>query len=162
MAERDDDLDRISRAIERLLRLNASRKVHAGRSEAAGVRTSAPGWILLRRIVEGGPVSLGALAETTQMDPAATGRQIRQLEDDGLVERSTSEQDGRVTLVSATDAGVAAHHAVRAVGDQHLEDALAAWSDADRAALAALLQRFVDDLQPVRYRAVAGERGEDG
>jgi DNA-binding MarR family transcriptional regulator len=110
--------------------------------------------VLLRRIVEEGPASLGALAEITYMDPAATGRQIRQLEDDGLVERTTSQDDGRVTVVSATEAGVAAHTTLRTVGDQHLGDALASWSEADRAELAALLERFVDDLRPVRYREV--------
>ena len=148
----DDDLDEISRAVGELLRLNASRKVHAHRGDAAHVQISPPAWALLSRIVEDGPRSLGALAEATHMDPAATGRQIRTLEDDGLVARSTSAADGRVTLVSATEAGREASRRIRAVGQQHLRDALADWSAEDRADLARLLGRFVADLRPTRYR----------
>ena len=84
-AGRDDDA--IERALEQLLRLNASRKVHARQVAAAGVRISAPGLALLRRIQEEGPLSLGELARRTEMDPAATGRQIRALEDEGFVRR---------------------------------------------------------------------------
>jgi DNA-binding MarR family transcriptional regulator len=153
------DLDRISQAIEHLLRLNASRKVHSQRADAADVSISPPGWVLLRRISADGPCSLGELAEGTAMDPAATGRQIRQLEQQGLVERSTSEDDGRVTLVAATAAGLAAERRIRAVGAQHLGDALASWSDADLQALAVLLSRFVQDLRPVGYREVVGPVG---
>jgi DNA-binding MarR family transcriptional regulator len=151
-AEPDEDLDQITRSVGELLRLNASRKVHDHRGDAAHVEISPPGWALLRRIVEEGPRSLGALAELTNMDPAATGRQIRQLEDDGLVARSTSADDGRVTVVSATPGGEEASKRIRAVGQQHLADALASWSDEDRAELARLFSRFVADLRPTRFR----------
>jgi len=157
-----DDLDQIARAVGDLLRLNASRKVHAQRGCAAHVQISQPGWALLRRIEEDGPHSLGGLAELTHMDPAATGRQIRQMEDDGLVERTTSAQDGRVTLVSATGAGEQASRRIRAVGQQHLEDALDSWTEQDRAELARLLRRFVADLQPVSFREPDPNRNPTG
>lgn len=147
-----DELDRISSAIERLLRLNASRKVHANRAEAAGVELAPPGWVLLRRLDEDGPLSLSELAARTDMDPAATGRQVRQLEAGGLVERRPSDRDGRVTVVAATVAGRDAHRAVQAVGRQHLADALDGWSTEELARFADLLVRFVDDLRPVGYR----------
>lgn len=152
-AGHDHDLDQISRAVGDLLRLNASRKVHAHRGDAAHVQISPPAWALLSRIVDDGPTSLGSLAEVTHMDPAATGRQIRQLEDDGLVVRRTSDEDGRVTLVTATDAGREVSRRIKAVGQQHLRDALADWSEVDRARLAELLGRFVADLRPTQYRS---------
>ena len=68
------DLDRLQRSLERLLRLNASRRVHAKQAAAAGLAISQPGYLLLRRIQEHGPVSLGDLARMTEMDPAAAGR----------------------------------------------------------------------------------------
>jgi DNA-binding MarR family transcriptional regulator len=151
--DQDEDLEQISRAVGELLRLNASRKVHAHRGDAADVQISPPAWALLRRIVEDGPHSLGALAEATHMDPAATGRQIRQLEDDGLVARSTSAEDGRVTLVAATEDGADADRRIRAVGQQHMRDTLASWSDDDRTELARLLRRFVSDMRPTQYRS---------
>ena len=83
-----DDLAAIERALEQLLRLYASRKVHARRSAAAGVMISQPGYLLLRRLQEDGPLPMGELAKITQMDPAAAGRQVRQLEEEGLVTRA--------------------------------------------------------------------------
>ena len=80
-------MEAIECAIERLLRLYASRKVHARRAAAAGVVISQPGFSLLRRLREEGELTLGELARLTQMDPAATGRQIRLLEEEGLVMR---------------------------------------------------------------------------
>lgn len=156
-----DELDRISSAIERLLRLNASRKVHANRAEAAGVELAPPGWVLLRRLDEDGPLSLSELAARADMDPAVTGRQVRQLEQGGLVERRPSDRDGRVTVVAATATGRDAFRAVQAVGRQHLADALADWSPDERARFADLLARFVDDLRPVGYRPVGSGNAEE-
>jgi DNA-binding MarR family transcriptional regulator len=154
MAASDD----VERALETLFRLNASRKVHARRAAAAGVVISQPGFVLLRRIQEDGPLSLGELARLTDMDPAATGRQIRQLEQDGLVERGPSSADGRVTYVRVTPEGDDVRRRISEVLDQHMEDVLHEWSKADRADLARLLSRLVDDLRSAHYRTVADER----
>jgi DNA-binding MarR family transcriptional regulator len=150
--------DGVERALETLFRLNASRKVHARRAAAAGVVISQPGFVLLRRIQEDGPLSLGELARLTDMDPAATGRQIRQLEQDGLVERGPSSVDGRVTYVRVTPEGDDVRRRISEVLDQHMEDVLHEWSKADRADLARLLSRLVDDLRSAHYRTVADER----
>jgi DNA-binding MarR family transcriptional regulator len=150
--------DGVERALETLFRLNASRKVHARRAAAAGVVISQPGFVLLRRIQEDGPLSLGELARLTDMDPAATGRQIRQLEQDGLVERGPSSADGRVTYVRMTPEGDDVRRRISEVLDQHMEDVLHEWSKADRADLARLLSRLVDDLRSAHYRTVADER----
>ena len=155
-AGRDDDA--IERALEQLLRLNASRKVHARQVAAAGVRISAPGLALLRRIQEEGPLSLGELARRTEMDPAATGRQIRQLEDEGFVQRDPSTEDGRVTVVRVTPAGREARRRIGEVVGSHMEGVLATWSPGDRSALARLLTRLVDDLRSAQYAAVVEER----
>jgi DNA-binding MarR family transcriptional regulator len=82
-----DDLAVIQRSLETLFRLNASRGVHANVVDAAGVNLSQPGYTLLRRVDEDGPTPLGDLARAAHMDPAVASRQIRQLEDDGLVRR---------------------------------------------------------------------------
>ena len=78
---------RTQRALEQLDRLRASRNGHAGLSAAAGVDLSRPAYALLRRIDEHGPAPLGELARATGMDAASTGRQVRQLEELGFVER---------------------------------------------------------------------------
>jgi DNA-binding MarR family transcriptional regulator len=152
------DDDAIERALEQLLRLNASRKVHARQVAAAGIRISPPGLTLLRRIQEEGPLSLGELARRTEMDPAATGRQIRQLEDEGFVRRGPSADDGRVTEVRVTPAGREARRRIVEVLGSHMEDVIATWSAEDRALLAELLTRLVDDLRSAHYRALVDER----
>ena len=154
---RGDELDAIGRAIEQLLRLSGSRKVHARRAAAAGTVISPPGFALLRRIQEAGPVSLGQLARLTDMDPAATGRQIRALEHDGLVKRGPSADDGRVTVVRVTPQGAAVRRRLEEVNGRHMEDVLDQWSKADRATLARLLSRLVDDLRSVHYRSASEE-----
>ena len=147
------DLDRLQRALEQLLRLSASRRVHAKQAAAAGVVVSQPGYLLLRRIQEEGPLSLGDLARLTEMDPAAAGRQVRQLEDEGLVARSSSRGDGRVSLVSVTLKGVMVRQRIAEVLEGHMCDVLEKWSPRDRHQFAILLDRFVEDLRATPYRS---------
>jgi DNA-binding MarR family transcriptional regulator len=150
------ELDGIGRSIEMLLRLNASRRVQGEWAAAAGVPVSQPGFTLLRRIQESGPLSLTELGRLTHMDAASVTRQIVQLERSGLVQRDRSASDGRVALVSVTPAGADARARIAAVLDQHLADALAPWSEDDRRQLAALLGRLVDDLRATHYQPAAG------
>jgi DNA-binding MarR family transcriptional regulator len=147
------DLDLLQRSLEQFLRLNASRRVHAKQAAAAGVVISQPGYLLLRRIQEDGPVSLGDLARMTEMDPAAAGRQVRQLEDEGLVTRSASQGDGRVSLVNVTGKGAAARRRIASVLEAHLCDVLDQWSLRDRHQFALLLDRFVEDSRSTPYRS---------
>lgn len=152
-----EEYDALERSLEQLFRLNASRKVHARQAAAAGVVMSQPAAVLLRRIHEHGPLPLGEAAALTHMDPAATGRQIKQLERDGFVVRQPADDDARVSVVRVTPAGAAVSRRLTKVGQQHLQDALSRWSKADRAALAQLLTRLVEDLRSIRYRSVSEE-----
>jgi DNA-binding MarR family transcriptional regulator len=147
------DLDAIERAVERLLRLYSSRKVHSQRASAAGAVISPPGFSLLRRLQEEGELAIGELARLTQMDPAATGRQIRQLEEDGLVERTRGVDDGRVVVVRVTPEGANVRQRLGMVGERHMADVLEDWSATDRRQLATLLPRFVDGLRATPYRS---------
>lgn len=151
------DYDTLERAIAQLLRLNASRKVHDRFAAAAGVALSQPVAVLLRRIAEHGPLSLSEAAALTHMDPAATGRQIKELEREGLVVRGPSSDDRRVTVVRVTPKGAEASSRFIDVWQRHMQDALRGWSNSDRATLARLLTRLVDDLRAHRYR----DLGED-
>ncbi len=148
-----EDLGAIERAIEQLLRLSASRKVHARQTAAAGVVIAQPGLVLLRRLQEAGGLSIGELARRTEMDPAATGRQVRLLEAEGLVERARSSGDGRVVVVRVTAKGAEFRHRLGVVGERHLRDVLSGWSPGDRQRLAVLLPRFVEGLRHVPYRS---------
>ncbi|MGH9016864.1 MAG: MarR family winged helix-turn-helix transcriptional regulator [Acidimicrobiales bacterium] len=148
----ETDVGAIEGALEHLFRLNASRKVHQRRAAAAGVAISQPGFQLLRRIHEEDGLHIGALARLTEMDPAATGRQITQLEADGLVTRQRHSDDGRAVVVKVTPAGAEVRRRLSLVAERHMADVLAGWTAADRRRFAALLPRFVEGLRQVPYR----------
>ena len=52
-----------------------------------------------------GPLTLGALAAMEQVSPPTTTRLVAKLEEMGLVTRSPGADDGRVTMVAATEEG---------------------------------------------------------
>ena len=143
----DEAIARIQRSLESLMRLNASRGVYARQAAVAGVTISQPAYLLLRRLAEDGPLAMGELARRTHMDPGATARQVAQLEDDALVRRYPSREDGRVNLVKATPRGEAAGRRVARVRNGHMLETLEDWSPGERADFGRLLARFVDELR---------------
>ena len=153
-----ESVQQIQRHLELLLRMSASRRVYANQAEAAGVSMSQPAYVLLRRINQDGPLPMGELARRTHMDAGATARQVGQLERDGLVRRYASVEDGRVSLVVATPAGIRVHQRVAAVLHRHMVDVLARWPERDRQEFAQLMGRFVEDLRESNYASAEAAR----
>lgn len=139
------------RALERLFRLTVNRSVHKRQTTAVGADVTRAGYAVLRSLHEAGELSLGALARECSMDPAAAGRQVKALEDDGFLLREPGE-DARVTLVRLTPSGSAVYENIVAIRTRHMSDVLAGWSSGDRRALAHLVDRLVDDLKAVPFR----------
>jgi DNA-binding MarR family transcriptional regulator len=150
------DLDRIERALELLVRMSGSHRVHDDRAAKAGVNVSRLGYALLCRIQDDGPLSLPRLAELTHMAPAVVGRQVRQLEAAGLVTRRRDPADGRVFLVSATPEGRKVRQRMFEVWERHMLEVLSSWSDREVAQLAKLLTRLVDDMRQVSLPPLEG------
>ena len=160
MPQTSDDASSAERALERLFRLTMSRKVHTKQTAAVGADVTRSGYAVLRCISEGAAPSLGEIARECSMDPAATSRQVKALEDDGLVERHATSADGRVTTVQLTREGREVYRRMVAVRTDYMSAVLAEWSARDRATLARLVDRLVDDLKKVRFqpRAPRGAR----
>jgi DNA-binding MarR family transcriptional regulator len=74
-------------------------------------------------------------------------RQVRSLEDAGLVGRSTDPADARAALVSATDAGLEALRETQRQRTQVLGEVLGGWSEEDRQSFVTLLTRFNAQLE---------------
>jgi DNA-binding MarR family transcriptional regulator len=148
----NDPVDDLMASLQRLGRLFASRQVASRITTAAGVEVSQQGAALLRALLREGQLSVAALAASTPMEIAAVSRQVRLLEKAGAVKRSGSPDDGRVALLDLTPEGRILAERIRAVGVQHLKEALAGWSKADERTLAKLLGRLIDDMQhtPIR------------
>ena len=107
---------------------------------------TAPRLSALSVIVYGGPLTLGALAAAEQVRPPTSTRIVAALEADGLVSRTPSPDDRRVTLVRATPSGAALLHEGRRRRTAQLAAQLAALPEADRATLA----RAADLLESLR------------
>ena len=107
---------------------------------------TAPRLSALSVIVYGGPLTLGALAAAEQVRPPTITRIVAALEADGLVSRTPSPDDRRVTLVRATPSGAALLHEGRRRRTAQLAAQLAALPEADRATLA----RAADLLESLR------------
>ncbi|UOE43982.1 MarR family winged helix-turn-helix transcriptional regulator [Agromyces larvae] len=60
------------------------------------------GYKLLSSIVRAGSTNAHVLAELLDMDKSAVSRQVRQLEEMGLVESHADERDGRARVLVAT------------------------------------------------------------
>jgi DNA-binding MarR family transcriptional regulator len=155
MSKGRDNVADAEHALERLFRLTMNRKVHTKQSTAVGADVTRAGYAVLRYIDEAGEPSLGEIARECSMDPAAAGRQVKVLEDDGFVERYSTTDDGRVTVVRLTRAGRDVYRRIVAIRHAYMGDVLADWSAAERATLARLVDRLVDDLKAVRFPPTA-------
>ena len=105
---------------------------------------------LLSAIKEHGPARMSDLAALDHCSQPSMTRQVRLLEDAGLVSRTTDSADARVVLISITAKGhsvLAQVHAERGAAiDQHL----ARLDDADRQTLAEavrIMRSLLDDAQ---------------
>lgn len=93
-----------------------------------------------------GPISQTAIADGLGHGRAATGTYIDRLEKRGLVQRQANDDDRRVWLVAATDAGRQLMGDVAAI-DGHLRDQLRRGIDrSERQVLADILMRLKQNL----------------
>jgi DNA-binding MarR family transcriptional regulator len=147
-----DEVAAAERALERLFRLTANRRLHTRQAAAVGAVVTRAGYAVLRSVHDADAMTLGELAHECSMDPAAAGRQVKALEDEGLVTRSVSADDARVVLVRLTERGADVYRRIVAVRVQHTADVLEAWPADERATLVRLVDRLVDDLRSVPVR----------
>ncbi|MET7303961.1 MarR family transcriptional regulator [Embleya sp. NPDC005575] len=152
-SERHESRHHVQTALERLIRLQQSRRVHGELTSASRAQVSQPAVVLLTRLqAGGGGLAIGDLAKLARMDMSLVSRELRKLETDELVTRTTDARDGRITRVGLTPKGRGVVRRLRRVRDRHFEEALSGWTDDDLATLGTLMGRFVDDLSAVRYR----------
>jgi DNA-binding MarR family transcriptional regulator len=93
------------------------------------------------------PMRISDIAARVELDSSTVSRQIKSLEDRGLVERTTDPADGRASLVQLSEQGRQTMHAAFQRRFQRIEGVLEAWSERDRADLRRLLIRLAADLQ---------------
>jgi len=110
---------------------------------------------VLFRLLSDGPQRSGALAEGLLADPSTISRQVAQLVSLGYVERRADPDDGRATVLAATDAGRDCAHRIRERRNATIARVVADWTPQERSALATLLARFTHDLERHRPQILA-------
>lgn len=122
-----------------------------------GVSIDRAGYWLLVRVSEQAPVRLSDLAESVELDLSTVSRQMRDLVASGLMVKVPDPYDGRASLLSLSDRGAAVLEAVSEARRQVLAEAIADWTDGERAALASGLRRLGAGMQ--HTRGTGGTRG---
>jgi len=146
-----DAVASINASLEMLLRLHASRRVVRLQGEVLRRQVSQPGLTLLRRLNADGPLPMGELARATRMDAGAAARLVTVLEAEGLLKRTSSPHDGRVSIVRITADGATLSRQLSAVLHQHMVDSLADWKPSEIEDFAASLHRFVASLRQTGF-----------
>ncbi len=146
-----DDLDDLVGRLELAFRLLGKRVylpslrvLRAAGSGQVGVdKTSYP---LLALLAEHDEVRPSDAAVALELDLSTVSRQVRQLEQSGLVARRPDEADGRACRIHLTDHGRAGLCAVRRSRSQLLDSTFGGWSSTDREEFLRLLDRLLTDL----------------
>ena len=142
-----DSVDSISATLAQIVRLSVSRSAFARQASAADTELSQPSYLLLRVLIDEGPISMGRLASMAHMDVGMATRRVQALADAGLVARSADPSDRRVSVIATTAAGQHAAGALHEVRRDHLAQALSDWSAAELQQFDRLLTRFLADTK---------------
>ncbi|GEP33839.1 MarR family transcriptional regulator [Nocardioides szechwanensis] len=105
-------------------------------------------YLMLGYVAEHGPLRASSMSEIFAIDKGAISRQVQHLVDLHLVGRVTDPDDGRASLVSATDEAVRRLEAVGEERRRWLDDRLGDWSDERLAAFARELGHYNAALNP--------------
>lgn len=141
-----DDLTRIGEALAAVFRAGHAARLHERVAEQAGVAVDRTGLVLLAKAMHE-PARISQLAERIGLDVSTTSRKVAELEAAGLVVRTHDPGDRRAAVVSTTDRGEELVARVRGARNRAFGQMLAGWDAADRARLAVLLERLVEDIE---------------
>ena len=151
----DLDLERIHEFTALVIASTRSPRQRERLQRALGLSLSDTNLGVLRLVQRHGPVAVSEVARRLEVDLSNASRQLRALEDQGLVTRTADPADRRIARVAITAAGRRVLDRARAIALNDYAVALGDWSARDRALLAELLDRF-------RVALLATEPDESG
>jgi DNA-binding MarR family transcriptional regulator len=126
----------------------ALRLLRQARTADAGMDLDGPRASVLSVLVFAGPLPLTRLADLEQVSPPAITKTVTALEAAGLATRTRSEEDRRVVLVAATDAGRALLEQGRAARVRVVAELIAGLPERDRATLQRAATLIASVLSP--------------
>jgi DNA-binding MarR family transcriptional regulator len=117
-------------------------------------RVDRAAYFILARLDDAGTARMSDLAALLSLDLSTVSRQVRALEDLGLVGRTTDADDRRAYRLEPTTAGRKLVADVKKSFSEVVDLALAEWSERDRRTLTTLLGRLAQDLHPARAQSL--------
>ncbi|MGZ4445111.1 MAG: MarR family winged helix-turn-helix transcriptional regulator [Nocardioides sp.] len=118
------------------------KRVIGERARAVHPELQPASYLLVAYLAEHGPMRSSAIAGVFDIDKGAISRQVQHLVELGLVDRTPDPDDGRATLVSASEAAVRRLAEVTSERRAWLDERLADWSDEDLGTLVGALGRY--------------------
>jgi DNA-binding MarR family transcriptional regulator len=137
----------VEHALTRFLRQATRPAVGRWLTTVSGVTMDRAVYAALARIDETEPIRPTELAEILGIDLSAVSRQVRDLVQSALVERTPDAADQRACRLRLTDDGRALLGRVRQARQDAFRELLEGWSDADQRTLARLVARLADTME---------------
>jgi len=101
---------------------------------------------ILKLLSHQGPMRLSSLAQVLGLDASTVSRHAKQLEDRGLLERTSDPDDGRASRVTVSELGHTCMRQGFEARRSMISDALDGFSEHERDTLRLLLHRLVETL----------------
>ena len=95
---------------------------------------------------------MSELADALRVDPSTATRAVQRLQREGLAVRVPSDDDRRVVMVSATEAGRRRYEIIARRRARFMRDVLAPFGPEERRQLGDLLERLVASVDQVAAR----------
>lgn len=98
----------------------------------------------------GGEISQSDLQKAVSIDPAAVTRHVQQLEAEGILLRTRSESDNRITLVQLTEEGRNKLEAFKAEKERFMEELQTDLTEAERIQFLETLQKLNNQIHQMK------------
>ncbi len=139
-ASRAESLRQLEREVGVLIR--RIRRVIGERARSVHEDLQPASYLMLSWLADEGPVRASSMVENFNIDKGAVSRQLQHLVDLGLVERTPDPDDGRATLVAASEDAV---HRLADVAEHRrkwLDERLGDWDAEELARFVGLLEHY--------------------
>jgi DNA-binding MarR family transcriptional regulator len=151
----DVGVELVAGSLALLTRQATLMRLHDLVSARGGLTLERSAYPLLNQILalqgtDGGCGRLTDVAAGLRVAVPTVSRQVRLLEDLGLVRRTQDPIDGRAILLEVTDAGLDALQRMRNEWQKTVAELLESWPQKDREILGELLERFALQLLALR------------
>lgn len=122
------------------------RRVIGERARAVHPELLPASYLMLAHVRDHGPLRASAMCAVFDIDKGAISRQVQHLIDLGLVDRQPDPEDGRATLLTASEDGRQRLETVAVERREMLAERLGEWSADELAAFSDSLRRYNDAL----------------